>query len=300
MDEADEHDGTAATPLNMDPEDLELVSDDDRDSGIGMDDDPDEAPDEEPDEAPNEAPDEATLDQWDTSSLNETNLGQGMDIASRKVSASNLSTVPETNLYDCVRIFNIRGHFRDRKSLIKKASTYVKPGGRLVIQGFNLKLQDEHGKPPDDANPAHRLFKSTLRAEVTEHNDPPSDDEPQHGRMMVNAGLSYVKGETRLTPINSWPTESHAKNLGTVAGEIILMSLEDWCYRPFMEDGHSDPPKLLECAISRKSLKDPNNRLYVGFSIVEGEKPLNSRKRAAQGGDGIEPASRRVARGSPL
>ncbi|KDN65895.1 putative TAM domain methyltransferase [Colletotrichum sublineola] len=193
----------------------------------------------------------SNVDPWDVnedddscSTTSRTYLGQGMIIASRKVSVSTLDT-------------------------------YVKPGGIIIVRGFNLRLQDEHGEPLDDDNPAQKLFKSTLTAEMAERNDLPSDDELIHRQMMKEAGLFIVEGETRLTPVNSWPTETHAKRKGAETEKIIGETLEQLCHGPFVEDGQFDQEILMECVMSRESLKDPNNRFYIGFSTVFGKKPLS-------------------------
>ncbi|KAF9877832.1 hypothetical protein CkaCkLH20_04967 [Colletotrichum karsti] len=182
--------------------------------------------------------------------------------------------------FDFVFIRNMIASFSDWEDIVRKAYENLEPGGYLELQDNTFPLKCDDDTMPDDWKP---LEWTKLLIEGTDKMGRPITVASRFEQMLKDAGFEAVEAKKTRWPVNPWPQDKKAKELGSWAEHSAMFGIEAVSMSLFTRvlDWSVEETTVL-CAEVRNECKKIGPHAYYDVYAAWGRKPEKEGSEAPQ------------------
>ncbi|KAF2403937.1 S-adenosyl-L-methionine-dependent methyltransferase [Trichodelitschia bisporula] len=177
--------------------------------------------------------------------------------------------------FDLIHGRYLAGSVRNWPRLIQQAYKFLKPGGYIEMQDFDMHFYTTHGefKPGCPLDKWARAVASGVSAFGM---DPHPG--PQLKGWMQDAGFVAVKDNLLPMPLGPWPKDRRLKEVGTLDLMQFLDGLEGISLRAFTHTHKWEPEEVkVFLALVRREMLNVKMQVQHNYHIVYGQKPWDAK-----------------------
>ncbi|KAJ0281414.1 hypothetical protein COL940_005698 [Colletotrichum noveboracense] len=173
--------------------------------------------------------------------------------------------------FDYIHSRMMNSSISDWRQFIQKAYDNLTPGGYLELKEVDLMPESDDGTLPTNS----ALNKTyTLIGEALKVFGRPFQDVLPLVDMMKEVGFVDLYVKKFKWPTNTWPRDSHFKEIGEWANVNYLSGIEGWVMAPFTRALGWKKEEVQVLLIDvRKEFNDRNIHAYWSWYAIYGKKP---------------------------
>ncbi|TDZ31143.1 Secondary metabolism regulator LAE1 [Colletotrichum spinosum] len=182
--------------------------------------------------------------------------------------------------FDFIFIRSMIGSFKDWQSIVAKAYDNLEPGGYLELHDNGFPLECDDNTLPEDS----KVLKWTqLLIQATDIIGQPGTVAPLFKKLLEEAGFEAVEERRERWPLNPWPKDPKAKELGLWCHSAIVKGVDSISLALFTRIlGWSKEETIVFNAEVRNETKKSSIHGYFPVYAAWGRKPLKEASEAPQ------------------